>query len=253
VVKPVDLNSGTSVHLVEDEVILKDAFGDVTGSASDTRGQPLARLALIEEYLEGREVSVEAVTVDGRTHIIGVTDKVVDHATLVECGHRFPARLGDGDRRAVETLAREALAAIGFTYGLSHTEVKLTARGPRLVEINPRQGGGYIFELISLVTGVNPLGLLIDLALGAVPRLDSIGTVPSAAVSFVMPREDGERVRLDVDELVADPLVHAWGVSAQARPGRARDNNDRPGHVITVGAAGVDPLRHAQALTYRAP
>lgn len=249
VVKPVDLNSGTSVHLVEDEVALKDAFGEITGAEFNSRGRPLARLALIEEYLEGREVSVEAVTVAGRTHVLGITDKVVDAATFIECGHRFPALLGDGDRQAVEALTRETLAALGFGHGVSHTEVKLTTNGPRLVELNPRQGGGYIFDLISLVTGVNPLGLVIDLALGDEPHLDERGTVPNAAVRFVLPEPDGSP-RIDAHALAADPLVHRWEI--ESRPGRARDNNDRIGYVMTVGQPGRDALDHATSITCRA-
>lgn len=243
VVKPVDLNSGSSVHLVVDEVSLKDAFGDITGATANSRGRPRAKLALLEEYLVGREVSVEAVTVGGRTHVLGITGKVVDPATFIECGHRFPALLGDDDQRAVEALARDALAALGFDHGVSHTEVKLTTDGPRLVEVNPRQGGGHIFELVSLVTGVNPLALLIDLALGDEPRLDARGTAPSAAVSFVLP-EPGGSIRIDPDALAEDPLVHRWEL--ESRPGLARDNNDRLGYVMTVGR---DPLRHAQSIT----
>ena len=243
VAKPVDLNSGTSVHLVEGEGALKDAFGDITGTTFNTRGQPLRRQVLIEEYLDGPEVSVEAVTVRGRTHILGVTDKVVEPGSLIECGHRFPALLGEMERHAVEELTTDALAAIELTDGLSHTEVRLTADGPRLVELNPRQGGGYIFELVSLVTGVNPLGLVIDLALGDEPRLDGYGTATSAAVSFFLPRPDGQVI--DADALAADPLVHRWELDTPMRGGVPRDNNDRIGYVISTGRPGSDALGHA--------
>lgn len=249
VVKPVDLNSGSSVHLVEDEVALKDAFADVAAATHNTRGRPLARVALVEEYLDGREVSVEAVTVGGRTHILGVTDKVVDPETFVERGHRFPALLGGTERHAAETFTTDVLAAIGFTHGVSHTEVKLTTDGPRLVEFNPRQGGGYIFELVEMVTGVNPLGLVIDLALGDDPGLAEHGTVPSAAVSFILPQSSGGPVRIDTTALGADSLVHRWEIGTTTRPGVVRDNNDRIGYVITVGQPGCDPLGHAMSIT----
>lgn len=219
VAKPVDLNSGTAVRLVADEAALKDAFWEVTGADRNSRGQRLARLLLLEELLVGPEVSVEAVTRHGVTTILGVTAKSVTAAPhFVETGHVFPASLPTDETRAVESLVHDTLAALGFTHGLSHTEVKLTADGPRVVEVNPRQGGGYIFDLVRLVTGANPLQLLVELALGAPlttgtadAPVPGSSTVRSAAVAFHL------------------------GASEERGP---RDNNDRQGHVIAVDPDG---------------
>jgi argininosuccinate lyase len=258
VAKPVDLNAGTSVRRVDDDAHLKDAFREITAIERNTRGQPLERVVLLEEILVGVEVSVEAVTVDGRTTVVGITDKsVVGPPAFVESGHMFPAALPPGAAAGVEAFVVDALAAIGLTHGSSHSEVMLTADGPRLVEINPRQGGGYIFDLVHLVTGTHPLRLLIDLALGAVPQVGTAGAplpsaaVPggSAAVSFVMSPRSGEVVAVDGTAALADdPRVHRWTLPVPTVAGPPVDNEAYLGHVVTVDAAGPGARAAAESL-----
>ncbi|SDU12648.1 ATP-grasp domain-containing protein [Jiangella alkaliphila] len=237
VAKPVDLNSGTSVHLVDGEAALKDAFHEVTGVERNTRDQPLARRLLLEEVLQGPEVSVEAVTVAGQTTILGITGKSVT-PSFVEAGHVFPAPLPPAVAAAVTEHVRAALAAIGYSHGLSHTELRLTPSGPRIVEINPRQGGGYVFDLVRTVTGVNPLALLVDLALGRTPALDPHPT-GTAAVAFVLSPVDGVVTGVDGrDELDANPSIARWQLDVPGAVRRPRDNNDRVGHVLAVDPSG---------------
>lgn len=254
VAKPVDLNSGTSVRLVDDETALKDAFVDVTGRTHNTRGQPLSQLLLVEEYLIGPEVSIEAVTVAGRTQVVGITEKIVDPLTLVETAHLFPARLSKSQEAAAASHAAEILAAIGFDHGVSHTELKLTAHGPRIVEVNPRQAGGHIFDLVNFVTGTDLLGSLIDLALGHRPRIGTAGDpidpgqrVAGAAVSFVLPPLTEDAVRQAAPVLDADPNVQAWDFTPSPLARGVRDNNERAGYVIATDSEhpGQEALRYA--------
>lgn len=258
VAKPVDLNAGTSVRLVDDDTDLKDAFGEITALRHNTRGQRLAQLVLLEQVLVGTEVSVEAVTIDGRTTVVGITDKsVTGPPAFVESGHMFPAALGPAVAAEVEAFVVEVLAALGFTHGLSHTEVMITADGPRLVEVNPRQGGGYIFDLVHLVTGTNPLRLLVELALGEVPQVGTTDSplasaaVPggSAAVAFVMSPEAGDVVAVEgVDRMATDDRVHQWNLPVPARAVRPIDNEAYLGHVLTVDPAGAGARVHAEQL-----
>lgn len=237
VAKPVDLNSGTSVHLVTDEAGLKDAFYEVTSRERNTRQQPLVRRLLLEELLQGPEVSVEAVTVAGETTVLGITGKSIT-PSFVEAGHVFPAPLPPAVARDVEAHVRAALSALGISHGLSHTELRLTPSGPRIVEVNPRQAGGYVFDLVETVTGVHPLELLVDLALGSTPRT-SPGTTGSAAVAFVLAPVDGVVIGVDGrDELDADTAVARWDLDVPGAVRRPRDNNDRVGHVLAVDPAG---------------
>lgn len=256
VAKPVDLNAGTSVRLVADEVALKEAVLDIRGIRTNTRGQPLHRLVLLEEVLVGTEVSVEAVTRDGHTTVLGITDKTVTGPpAFVEAVHMVPAALSPAEAAAVEALVVDTLAAVGFTHGLSHTEVMVTPAGPRVVELNPRQGGGYIFDLVELVTGTHPLDVLVDLALGRRPDLGTVAAprpgvphVGSAAVGFVIAPEPGTVARADgVDRLDADPGIVRWELPTPAVAHRALDNEAYLGHVVAVDAEPAGARRRVEA------
>ncbi|WP_460748254.1 ATP-grasp domain-containing protein [Myceligenerans cantabricum] len=241
VVKPVDLNSGTGVRRVHDEAELAVAFQAATAPERNSRGQRLERLALVERVLEGPEVSVEAITRDGVTEVVGITAKSVADVggAYIETGHLFPAPLGDHARDAVGRHVAAVLDAVGYTHGVSHTEVRLTAAGPRVVELNPRQGGGFIFDLVELVTGLNPLDAVVDLALGTAPVPRGRPRAASAAVAFLLAGADGElRAAPDAASLHGDPRVVAHGLPAAGPVVRPADNNDRLGHVLTADPRG---------------
>jgi argininosuccinate lyase len=258
VAKPVDLNAGTSVRRVDEEAHLKDAWAEIAALTRNTRGQALAGVVLLEEVLTGTEVSVEAVTLDGRTTVVGLTDKsVTGPPAFVESGHMFPAALPPRVADDVADFATAALAALGLTHGLSHTEVMITAAGPRLVELNPRQGGGYIFDLVHLVTGTHPLRALVDLALGEAPVIGTAAAplpgaaVPggSAAVMFVMAPRPGRVVAVDgLDRLTADPQVHHWALPVPVEAARPVDNEAYLGHVVVLGPGVAGARAHAERL-----
>lgn len=255
VAKPVDLNAGTGVRRVDDEAGLKDAYWAITGAEHNTRGQQLSSSVLLEELLVGPEYSIEAVTHDGLTQVLGITEKTVTGGpAFVEIGHHVPAHLDPGVEREVRRSVELALSAIGLRHGLSHTEVKLTAAGPRIVEINPRQGGGYIFDLVDLVTGVNPLAVLVELALGrrpvaSAPALESARErVGSAAVAFVVTPEGGELTQIGgLDGLAEHEGVLRWTVDPPHDVSVAADNNARFGHVIAVDREGQQARVRAES------
>jgi biotin carboxylase len=258
VAKPVDLNAGTSVRRVDEEAHLKDAWAEISGLTHNTRGQPLAGVVLLEEVLAGTEVSVEAVTVDGVTQVVGITDKTVTGPpSFVESGHMFPADLPPSVVADVTDFAVAAVDAVGITHGLTHTEVMVTADGPRLVELNPRQGGGYIFDLVHLVSGTHPLRVLVDLALGGTSALGTVdtplpfATVPggSAAVAFAMAPHAGRIVGVDgLDRLFRAPDVHRWTLPVPADAMRPVDNEAYLGHIVVTDPGGRGARARAEDL-----
>lgn len=257
VAKPVDLNSGTSVQRVEDDAALKDACQEITADEHNTRGQPRERVVLLEELVEGPEVSVEAITHDGETTIVGITDKsLAAPPAFVESGHMFPAEPPASAVAEAEAYVRDVLRALGYRHGLSHTELRLTSDGPRLIEINPRQPGGYIFDLLRLVTGVDPLEQMVRLSLGESPKASEPTGTASAAVSFVISPRPGTVVGVEgTGALDADPGVVRWRLSVPARAGLPRSNDAYLGHVVTAspeaGAARAEAAAAVGSLRLR--
>ncbi|KMS68247.1 carboxylate--amine ligase [Streptomyces viridochromogenes] len=236
VAKPVDLCAGMYVRRVDDEAQLAELVRALADFPVNARGQRRTPAVLLEELLDGPEVSVETVSYAGAVHMVGVTDKSIGGApAFIETGHMFPAALSLADLDAAEQTALGALKALGLTDGVvAHTEIKLTSGGPRVVEVNPRPAGNRITELVRHVTGIDLAAAFVDVALGRRPDLRHTDTgLRSAAVGFLVPDRTGTLEALDAGQLADEPGVLEVTL---AEPGKAvkaaGSNNEYLGHVM---------------------
>lgn len=125
--------------------------------------------AIVEEYIEGREISVEFISYQGKHYPLQITDKVTTGAPhFVELEHHQPADLTATQYDEVYTITKRALTALGITNGASHSEYRITADGKIYVmEIGARMGGDFIgSDLVQLSTGYDFLRGVIEVALG---------------------------------------------------------------------------------------
>ncbi|MFJ8113621.1 pyridoxal-phosphate dependent enzyme [Streptomyces sp. NPDC096132] len=238
VVKPVDDTGSHDVLLCRTEDELTAHVRHVLDARLNVRGLPTARTGLVEQYLEGPEYSVETFSAQGRVHCVGITEKRVGGLPhFVECGHVFPAQLSAPVAAAIEATVRQAIAAVGLGHGAAHTEIRLTERGPAVIEINPRPAGGMITEAIRLATGVELLEQQLRAATGLPQRTDA-EAVRCAAIRFLLAPRAGRLVEVrgvaeaSVVEGVAQVTVTA-SPGTTVRP--AQDAYDRLGYVIAHG------------------
>ncbi|WP_187284282.1 ATP-grasp domain-containing protein [Streptomyces sp. uw30] len=236
VAKPVDLCAGMYVRRIEHEAELAELFRALADYPVNARGQRRTPGVLLEELLDGPEVSVETVSYAGAVHMVGVTDKSVGGApAFIETGHMFPAASSLADIEAAEQTTLGALKALGLTDAVvAHTEIKLTSAGPRVVEVNPRPAGNRITELVRHVTGIDLAAAFVDVALGRRPDLRRTDTgLRSAAIGFLVPDRSGTLEALDGRQMAAEPGVLEVRL---AEPGKAvkaaGSNNEYLGHVM---------------------
>ncbi|MEU1434282.1 ATP-grasp domain-containing protein [Streptomyces sp. NPDC005786] len=255
VLKPVDLCAGMFVRRVDDEAGLAAAHRALADFPVNARGRRRAPVVLLEEFLHGPEVSVETVTFDGRTEVVGVTDKSTGgEPAFVETGHMFPAALSEEDARAAGETAVLAVGALGLDSVVAHTEIKLTPDGPRVVEVNPRPAGNRITELVRHVTGVDLAAACVNVALGRAPDLRPRATgLHSAAIAFLVPGTGGVLEGVDgVDGVGEAPDVLELSVAVPGtRVAAASSNNDYLGHVMAGDADGPGARDRVEALLAR--
>lgn len=170
IVKPVDNSGSRGVDLISDfsnMELLEESF-EYSKNYSRTGD------IIVEEYMEGPEVSVETLSVDGICNVIQITDKLTTGAPyFVEMGHNEPSILDEKMKEKIKKIACMAVNAVGIKNGPSHTEMKITKEGPKIVEIGSRLGGDNITtHLVPLSTGVNMVECCIRIALGEKPNLD---------------------------------------------------------------------------------
>lgn len=168
IVKPADNSGSRGVILLSEDVDLDEAY---KYSTLYSRSGEL----VVEEFMEGPEVSVETLAVDGKVFVIQITDKLTTGAPyFVEMGHSQPSQLSYACREEICAVAIAANKAIGIKNGPSHTEIKVTRDGPKIVEIGARLGGDCITtHLVPLSTGVNMVECSIKIALGEKPDLQA--------------------------------------------------------------------------------
>jgi biotin carboxylase len=125
---------------------------------------------LVEEYLDGPGFSVESVTLGGETSHVAVCKKgEMSQPFFLETGHTCPAPIAPELRAEMEDVAGRAIAALGIADGITHSEMKLTSRGIRVLEVGARMGGGSIRQVVKLATGVDLLEATLELARGRRP------------------------------------------------------------------------------------
>lgn len=125
--------------------------------------------AMIEEFIDGREISVEFISYQGHHYPLQITDKVTTGAPhFVELEHHQPSSLSKDMYEKIYSITERALNALGITNGASHSEYKITPKGRiAIMEIGARMGGDFIgSDLVRLSTGYDFLKGVIEVALG---------------------------------------------------------------------------------------
>lgn len=156
VLKPRAETSSLAVIRADDRVTAVEAFHTIQGRRFNRQGQPQDGRVLVEQAVDGPEFSVELLSRDGTTTCLGVTEKLplATHA-YVEQADTLPMRGNSSLAAELEQAAKSALEWLGGGFGMCHVEVRNSGLGPKIIEVNPRQGGGQLPTLLELTTGRN--------------------------------------------------------------------------------------------------
>lgn len=244
VLKPVLGSGSVGVRLCRTREEALTHAGTLLRRTANERGQPVASELLVEEYLAGPEFSVE---VFGGS-VLGITRKYLSpEPFFVELGHDFPAGLPAPEVEKTTEMALLALNALGLMWGPMHIELRMTARGPAIVEINPRLAGGFIPEIIRLALGVDVVRETIRLVVGQQPELHP-RFQRHASIRFLVPPGNGTITEISglTDALAIEGVAD---VQAYRKPGDhveiENDFRDRIGHAIACRDLEIDAAQAA--------
>ena len=193
---------------------------------------------IVEEFLDGPEVSVEVMVVNGEINILQITDKITTGAPhFVEMGHTQPSRLSPEIQQKIRNVAESACRSLGLDKGPAHVEMKVTSRGPVMIEIGARMGGDNITtHLVPLSTGIDMVKATIDIALGNEPDITSKYYLGSAIRYLETPIGTIESIE-GIDNALRRPgivqITFTKKVGELSTP--IESSNDRIGFVIAQG------------------
>lgn len=169
VLKPKRAQSSMGVFKVDDARALKKCFQDSLAHSQDER-------ILVERFIEGPEITVEGFCLEGRFHVLAVSEK--EHYGFNACVARrlsYPPRYSEARMARIQETATTVVETLGLVDGISHAEYRLQGDVPYLVEAAARGGGNRIASrIVPHVSGVDVYELLIRRLRGesiAMPRL----------------------------------------------------------------------------------
>ncbi|MEI2436128.1 ATP-grasp domain-containing protein [Priestia megaterium] len=232
IVKPADNSGSRGVVLVENHEDLEERKRAFNYSKKYSRSGEI----IVEEFMEGPEVSVETLTYENITEIIAITDKVTTGAPeFVEMGHSIPSQLEEHIKIEIANLVKNAIRVLGIKEGPTHTEVIVTKQGPKVVEVGARLGGDNITtHLVPYATGVDMVEACIEIALGNKPMLNQ-STRKASAIRYFKAKEGKIKDIIGVDDAKRTSEVRNIVFTKQIgdKVNDIKSSNDRIGFVIT--------------------
>lgn len=240
IIKPVDSSGSRGVSLVT-EFCEKNIINSYNHAKEYSKSGDL----MVEEYMEGPEISVETISIDGNCHVIQITDKLTTGAPyFVEMGHSQPSQLSSKMKKRIINITKLANKAVGIKNGPSHTEIKITKEGPKIVELGARLGGDCITtHLVPLSTGVNMVDCCINIALGEKCELKKRYKKGSAIRYFngifgQIKVINGIEEATKINGVKQISIVHNIGETVK----QIESSTDRVGFVISQGNNAVEAI-----------
>ncbi len=224
IVKPLDSGGSQGITKIDSSEGLAEALED---AFDHSRTQQ----AIVEEFVDGREFSVEALSHQGVHYILQITDKVTSGAPhFIEMQHHQPADLTIDVSSRIKEMVEKALTSLKIENSPSHTEIKLDSEGNLyIIEIGARMGGDFITsDLVRLSTGYDMVKGAIELAVG---KFD----VPSINASYFSGVYFYSALAPQIGEIIHNHSNYPEIVSYEMEEGpltEVHSNADRNGYFI---------------------
>ncbi|MBR2677361.1 MAG: ATP-grasp domain-containing protein [Solobacterium sp.] len=234
IVKPLDRSGSRGITKLETTEGLSEAI-------EHAKEQGFIKQALVEEFAEGKEYSVECLSVEGKHHLLGITEKFTTGAPgFIETGHIEPACFSNEMKEQIRLVVFHALDSLELTTGASHTELKVDDNGNiRIIEIGGRMGGDFIgSDLVRITSGIDFVKAVISCALGETPDLTPDILADAAAVRFIFQKADIEafqKLQSEHPDYIVRSEIHDSDAAVH-------DSSDRHGYFLMMADRREDLL-----------
>jgi len=154
---------------------------------------------LIEEYLEGDEISVEALVYNKKVKILQITDKVITKPPYnVEICQIQPSIYREKYIELIQDYLQKLIDVLELDNCAIHPEFIINKSGLFIVELGPRLGGDFITSyLVPLSTGINMEKALIQIATKEEVKIEDSKSNSALVKYFNFP--EGKEVKKNID------------------------------------------------------
>lgn len=233
VIKPSDNMGARGVRRVDSLNQLSESF-QFSKNAS-----PSGEL-IIEEFMEGPELSIDAIIYKGEIIISGVADRIIEYPPyFVETGHTMPSQLPQSVQDSACDIMKAGIKALGITLGAAKGDIKITKDGPKIGELAARLSGGFMSAYTyPLSTGVDLMRAAIEIALGQEP-VNTEPTLHRVAIERAIITKPGIVKKINgLEEALKVPGIEQ--IFLNIKPGDKvlppRSNVEKAGHIIAIGS-----------------
>jgi biotin carboxylase len=143
------------------------SLAKVTDCFRESMQHAVTKTVIMEEWLQGDEVNVVAVVLDGVIREITVSDRIT-HPTMafgIVHRHLYPTK-HTGVVAEIRHLCQQLVDAVEIRNAIIFPQIIVSANGPRIIETGERIPGGVMKELFELATGYDLVRLQLDISLG---------------------------------------------------------------------------------------
>ncbi len=241
IVKPVDAYSSRGVCKINKPEELADAF-------ENAKNISRTKTAIVEEFVDGEEISVDVYVEDGKAHILCLTNlyKIGEDGKFVINRSCIPADISENIRSQIE----EASQKIADAFGLKNTPmlVQLISTDEKIsvVEFCARTGGGIKFLMIKKETGFDVVKAVVDLTLGEKPHYEKKDIPPKLTVNEFVYCNKGTLKSLEgFDKLLEDGVIDDF--KQFKFPGTEFNNINGSGDRVAYFSIEADTIEEVKA------
>lgn len=240
IVKPVDAYSSRGVTKVTTPEDLQAAF-DIAINISRSKN------AIVEEFVEGDEVTVDAYIEKGKAHVLCLANlyKIGEDGKFIINRSRIPAKVSED----IANQIKDAVQKIADSFGLVNTPmlVQLITDGKKIsvVEFCARTGGGMKFLMIKKTSGFDVVKAVVDLTLGNIPHVEEFTPPQTITVNEFLYCNEGTLDHLEgFDELLNEGIIvdYKQFKLSGAEFGKINSSGDRVAY-ISVEADTYDEIK----------
>ena len=246
IVKPVDAYSSRGVCKVTNVEETRAAFENAVNISR-------SKTAVIEEFFEGDEITVDAYVENGKVHVLCLSTlyKIGEDGKFIINRARIPAEASDDIVLQIEDAAQR----IADGFGLKNTPmlIQLLSNGKEInvVEFCARTGGQIKFLMIKKFSGFDVIKAVVDLTMGEIPHVGELTKPEGITVNEFIYCNPGELDHTEgFEELLADGTIAEYSVfkAPGANFGAINASGDRLAFFSVVGADEEEMHRkHAEA------
>lgn len=249
VVKPADNNGSKGVQMISDRDDLeKGIFTALQFSRK--------KLAIIEEFVDGKEIQVDCFSNNGKANVLMIREKLkvpsLEGMAMQSYGSVMPIELSESLKEKIEETAQK----ISDGFGLKHTPYFFQAivkdDGIKVIELSPRIGGGLSYKMLKKHVGFDMINAAIDSYFGNISEID-FSVRDEYMLTNIMYGVDGVfHEVIGVDELLEDGTILSFDYMAERGKelpkviGKQVDSRNRIGAYIIEGKSREEILKKAE-------